>query len=67
MAPELFLSIYLSLQRLEVAAGEARQVMFKDPLGYLRERRKTIAEGRNAFTRSLESYKVKLNSEKLSN
>jgi hypothetical protein len=56
-----------TLQRLEVAAGEARQVIFKDPLGYVRERRKTIAEGRKAFTRSLESYKVKLNSEKLSN
>jgi hypothetical protein len=55
-----------TLQRLEVAAGEARQVIFKDPLGYVRERRKTIAESRKVFARSLESYKVKLNSEKLS-
>jgi len=55
-----------TLQRLEAAAEEARQVIFKDPLGYVRGGRKTIAEGRKAFARSLESYKVKLNSEKLS-
>jgi hypothetical protein len=55
-----------TLQRLERAAKEARQVIFKDPLGYARERRKTITESRKTFARSLESYKVKLNSEKLS-
>jgi hypothetical protein len=54
-----------TLQRLERAAREARQVIFKDPLGYLRGRRKTSAEGRKVFARSLESYKVKLNSEEL--
>jgi hypothetical protein len=55
-----------TLQRLEAAAEEARQVIFKDPLGYVRGGQKTIAEGRKAFARSLESYKVKLNSGKLS-
>lgn len=54
------------LQRLEVAAREAREVIFKDPLGYVREKRKTIGESRKAFARSLESYKVTLNSGKLS-
>lgn len=54
-----------TLQCLERAAQEARQVKFKDPLGYLREKRKTIAESRKAFAHSLESYKVTLNSEKL--
>jgi len=55
-----------TLQRLDVAAGKARQVIFKDPLGYVRERRKTIAESKKVFARSLESHKVKFNSEKLS-
>lgn len=56
-----------TLERLEMAAGEARQVDFKDPLGYMSERRKTIAESRKSFARSLKSYKVEFNSEKLSN
>jgi hypothetical protein len=56
-----------TLERLVVAAGEARKVIFKDPLGYLREGRKTSAELRKSFARSLKSYKVELNSEKLSN
>jgi Transposase DDE domain len=55
-----------TLQRLERAAKEARQVIFKDPLGCARERRKTIAESKKTFAHSLESYEVKLNSEKLS-
>lgn len=55
-----------TLQCLEVAAREARQVIFKDPLGYVRGKRKTIAEGRKVFARSLESYKIALNSNKSS-
>lgn len=54
-----------TLQDLERAAKEARQVKFKDPLGYLREKRKPIAERRKIFARSVESYKVTLNSEQL--
>jgi hypothetical protein len=55
-----------TLQRLEVAAREARQVIFKDPLGYVGEKRKTIAQSKKVFARSLESYKVMLNPEELS-
>ena len=56
-----------TLQCLERAAREAQQVKFKDPLGYLREKRKPVAERRKFFTRAVESYQVPLNSEQLNN
>lgn len=56
-----------TLQCLEQAAQEARQVKFKDPLGYSREKRKTTTERRKVFALSLESYKITTSSEQLGN
>lgn len=54
-----------TLQCLERAAKEVRQVIFKDPLRILREKGKTITESRKTFDRYIKSYKVTLNSEQL--
>lgn len=54
-----------TLQCLGQAASEARQVNFKDPLGYSRETRRSYLERRKVFARSLESYKITPNSEQL--
>jgi hypothetical protein len=50
-----------TLQRLQRAAEEARQVKLEDPLGYWRAKRKTAAERRKTFTRYLESRPVSFN------
>lgn len=55
-----------TLQRLKRAAEEARQVKLEDPLGYLREKRKTVAERRKTFARYLESRPVSFNLKRLS-
>jgi hypothetical protein len=54
-----------TLQRLEQAGREARQVNLKDPLGYLREKKRTVAERKKAFVSSISSRKVTLDPERL--
>lgn len=55
-----------TLQRLESAGRKARQVDLKDPLGYLRKKKKrTVAERKKAFASSISSCKVKLDPERL--
>ena len=54
-----------TLQRLERAGREARQVDLKDPLGYLRKKKRTAAERKKAFASSISSCKVKLDPERL--
>ena len=55
-----------TIQRLERAGREARQVNLKDPLGYLRKKKRTAAERKKAFASSISSHKVKLDPERLS-
>jgi hypothetical protein len=54
-----------TLQRLERAGREARQVNLKDPLGYLRKKKRTAAERKKAFASLISSCKVKLDPERL--
>ncbi len=54
-----------TIQRLERAGREARQVNLKDPLGYLRKKKRTAAERKKAFASSISSHKVKLDPERL--
>jgi Transposase DDE domain len=54
-----------TLQRLERAGKQARQVELKDPLGYLQKKR-TAAERKKAFADLISSRKVKLDPERLS-
>jgi hypothetical protein len=49
-----------TLQRLEQASKEARQVNLDDPLGYLKEKKKAVAERRKMFTRYLSSSNISL-------
>lgn len=51
--------------RLAEAAKQARQVSLKDPLGGSEKKLRTKTETTKAFTRSLKSRKVTLNSEQL--
>jgi hypothetical protein len=53
-----------TLQRLERAGKQARQVELKDPLGYLQKKR-TAAERKKAFAALISSRKVKLDPERL--
>lgn len=54
-----------TLQRLDLAGRKARQVRLKDPLGYLRKKKRTAAEREEAFASSISSRKVKLDPERL--
>lgn len=53
-------------QRLKKAAEEARQVKLENPLGYLREKRKSTAERNKAFARYIERHQVSLDLKQLS-
>jgi hypothetical protein len=54
-----------TLQRLERAGRQAQQVELKDPLGYLKKKKKTAAERKKAFVGSISSRKVELDPERL--
>jgi Transposase DDE domain len=54
-----------TLQRLERAGRQARQVNLKDPLGYSRKKMRTAAEKKKAFASSISSRKVELDPERL--
>lgn len=54
-----------TLQGLERAGREAQQVSLTDPLGYLREQKKTAAERSKVFASYLTSGKVTLHPERL--
>lgn len=52
-------------QRLELAGQAARQVRLSDPLAYLREQKRNVAERRQVFAHYLTSYQVTLKSKRL--
>ena len=52
-------------QRLELAGQAARQVRLSDPLAYLREKKRNVAERSQVFARYLTSYQVTLKSKRL--
>lgn len=55
-----------TLQRLERASREAWQVNLNDPLGYLRKKKRTAAERKEAFASSISCHKVELDPKRLS-
>jgi hypothetical protein len=54
-----------TLQRLERAGKQAQQVELKDPLDYLKKKKRTAAERKQAFASSISSRKVKLDPKRL--
>ena len=54
-----------TLERLQRASTAAQQIELTDPLGYLREKRKTAAERSHAFASYLSSRQVELDPKRL--
>ena len=54
-----------TLQRLQRAAHQAQHVTLKDPLGYLREKRKPIGQRSKVFAQYIEKHKIAFDFERL--